>query len=412
MMNEVTPGEMQHLVETLGAIGEQPGGGIVRPVYSAAWVAASKQLSDWMREAGLQVRQDAVGNLFGRIDGESKRTVLTGSHFDTVKLGGRYDGALGVLSALAALRALRPLGTPRKSLEMVALCEEEGSRYHSNFWGTRGILGLIEPSELQMLEDDDGVSIGDAMRHVGLPPEKYRDAIREDLDAFVELHIEQGRILYDEQRPLGVVSTITGLYRFLATVEGRTDHAGTTPMDLRRDAFQAAAEMSLAMTEVVDKVGRPAVLTTGYWDVQPGAWNIVPGAVRFGVDLRYPDETIKQRLATEVRAVADHIASKRGVSVSYEVVGDVPPCDMDPRVRGAIEAAADDLGIPHIPMVSGAGHDSQVMATRAPTAMLFVPSHDGRSHSAAEFTTPEDAARGATVLAHTLRRLVFEPVTS
>jgi allantoate deiminase len=397
---------MQHLVETLGAIGEQPGGGIIRPVYSPAWVAAQRQLAEWMAEAGLEVRQDAVGNLFGRIAGDSPRTVLTGSHFDTVKLGGRYDGALGVLSALAALRALRKEGgKPRLSLEMVALCEEEGSRFHANFWGTRGILGLIEHGELNSLRDDEGVSIADAMRKVGLPPENFQQAVRDDLDAFVELHIEQGRILYDEQRPLGIVSTITGLYRFLASVEGRTDHAGTTPMDLRRDAFQAAAEMAVGMTEVVSKVGRPAVLTTGYWDVQPGAWNIVPGLVRFGVDLRYPDEAIKQRLAAQVRTVGEQIATRRSVSVSYEVVGDVPPCDLDARIKTALEAAADELGVPHIPMVSGAGHDSQVMATRVPTAMLFVPSHDGRSHSAAEFTTAEDAARGATVLVHALRRL-------
>ncbi len=406
-MAEVTAAEMQHLVETLGAIGEQPGGGIIRPVYSPAWVQAAQQLMTWLREAGLHVHQDAVGNVFGRLEGESPRTVLTGSHFDTVKLGGRYDGALGVLSALAAVRALAKEGKPRKSLEVVALCEEEGSRYHSNFWGTRGILGMIEPPELSELRDEAGVTISDAMREVGLDPDRYTQAVRKDLDAFVELHIEQGRMLYDENRPLGVVSTITGLYRFLATAEGRTDHAGTTPMDLRKDAFQAAAEMSLAMTEIVSRVGRPAVLTTGYWDVQPGAWNIVPGLVRFGVDLRYPDEAIKQRLAAQVRAAGEQVGEKRGVSVSYEVVGDVPPCDMDPSVRSAIEAAANDLGVPFIPMVSGAGHDSQVMATRVPTAMLFVPSHDGRSHSAAEYTTPEDAARGATVLAHALRRLAY-----
>jgi allantoate deiminase len=406
-MNDITAEEMQRLVETLGAIGEQPGGGIVRPVYGPAWVSTQRRLAQWVEEAGLSARQDAVGNLFGRIEGDSARTVLTGSHFDTVKLGGRYDGALGVLSALAALRALRALGRPRKSLEMVALCEEEGSRFHANFWGTRGILGLIEPSELQTLEDDDRVPIGEAMRSVGLPPENYANAARTDLDAFVELHIEQGRILYDEGRPLGVVSTITGLYRFLTTVQGRTDHAGTTPMDLRIDAFQAAAEMSLAMTAIVVRAGRPAVLTTGYWAVQPGAWNIVPGVVRFGVDLRHPDEAIKQRLAAEVRAAASQIAERRGVAVTFEVVGDVPPCEMHAEIRSAIEAAAAELGVPVIPLVSGAGHDSQVMATRVPTAMLFVPSRDGRSHSAAEFTTPEDAARGATVLAHTLRRLAY-----
>src|SRR5919202_2283059 len=148
---------MQRLVETLGQYGEQPGGGIIRPVYSPAWKAAQRQLGEWFGDAGLQVREDAVGNLFGRLEGDSARTVLTGSHFDTVRLGGRYDGGLGVLAALAAARALgQHAGRPRRSLEVVVLCEEEGSRFHANFWGTRGMLGLIEPRELEGLVDDDG----------------------------------------------------------------------------------------------------------------------------------------------------------------------------------------------------------------------------------------------------------------
>src|SRR2546429_1793576 len=168
----IEPAEMQDLVETLGAIGEQAGGGIMRHVYDPAWVAARQELADWMREAGLAVREDAVGNLFGRIQGDSPRTILTGSHVDTVRLGGCYDGALGVLSALAALRVLgSTAGRPRRSLEMVALCEEEDSRFHANFWGTRGMLGLIDSAELDSLRDQDGVSMREAMRAVGLAPE-------------------------------------------------------------------------------------------------------------------------------------------------------------------------------------------------------------------------------------------------
>src|SRR5918911_725894 len=194
----VEPAEMKYLVETLGAIGEQPGGRIIRHVYDQAWVAARRQVADWMRDAGLDVRFDAVGDVFGRLEGESPRTILTGSHIDTVRLGGRYDGALGVLSALAAVRLLKDRrGRPTRSLEMVALCEEEDSRFHANFWGTRGMLGLIEAAELEALKDESGVTIGEAMRQVGLPPQNFRAAVREDLDAFVELHIEQGRILYD-----------------------------------------------------------------------------------------------------------------------------------------------------------------------------------------------------------------------
>jgi allantoate deiminase len=362
----------------------------------------------WMRDAGLAVREDAVGNVFGRIEGDSPRTVMTGSHIDTVILGGRYDGALGVLSALAALRVLkRHAGRPRKSLEMVALCEEEDSRFHSNFWGTRGILGLIQPRELDDLRDLDGVSIGEAMRQVGLPPERYQDAVRQDLDAFIELHIEQGRILFDEQLPLGVVDTITGLYRFRVTLEGRTDHAGTTPMDLRRDALQAAVHVSSEMTRIVAEVGRPAVVTNGWWNVQPGAWNIVPGLVEFSVDLRHPDEAIKQQLAATIRRRGEEIAAERGVGLSYEVVGDVLPMDMHATIKAGLQAAAESRGVQWVPMISGAGHDSQVMASGVPTAMLFVPSVEGRSHSAAEYTTPEDAARGVNVLVAALQRLAY-----
>src|ERR671937_526822 len=309
----VEPAEMKYLVETLGAVGEQPGGGIIRHVYDEAWVAARQHVAVWMREAGPEVREDAVGNLFGRIEGDSPRTVLTGSHIDTVVLGGRYDGALGVLSALAAVRLLKDrLGKPRRSLEVVALCEEEDSRFHCNFWGTRGILGLIEASELESLRDESGISIGEAMAQVGLAPERFREAVRHDLDAFLELHIEQGRILFDAGLPLGIVDAITGLYRFRVSVEGRTDHAGTTPMDLRRDALQAAAQIAREMTQIVEQAGRPAVITNGWWDVQPGAWNIVPGLVRFSVDLRHPDEAAKQRLAAAIRERADQIAHERG----------------------------------------------------------------------------------------------------
>src|SRR5229473_3373667 len=404
----VNPEEMQRLVETLGAIGEQPGGGIIRHVYDSAWVAARQQLADWMRAEGLALREDAVGNLFGRIEGDSPRTILTGSHIDTVQLGGRFDGALGILSALAALSTLREkAGQPKKSLEMVALCEEEDSRFHCNFWGTRGMLGLISASEMDELHDEAGVPIGQAMRQIGFPPEDFTQAIRDDLDAFVELHIEQGRILFDEGLPLGIVDTITGLYRFRVTVQGRTDHAGTTPMDLRRDALQSAAQMAREMTEIVENVGRPAVITNGWWEVLPGAWNIVPGLVHFSVDLRHPDEAAKQRLAAEVRRCGEQIAAKRGVSIAYSVVSDVPPKDMDSEVKAHLHAAAEACGVHWIPMISGAGHDSQVMATRVPTAMLFVPSFEGRSHSAAEYTTPEDAARGATVLATALHRLAY-----
>jgi len=406
----VDPATMDHYVETLGAIGQQPGGGIERPVFGPAWVAARQQLAEWMRGVGLDLREDAVGNLFGRLPGteDSSRTILTGSHVDTVKLGGKFDGALGVLAALAALAALRQrLGRPRRSLEMVALCEEEGSRFAARFWGTRGMLGMIDVRELDHLRDDTGTTIGEAMAAAGLDPALFRSAVRTDLDAFIELHIEQGRILADAGTQLGIVDAITGIFSQRILVEGRTDHAGTTPMDLRRDALQGAAEMALAVTHLVEETGRPAVATAGKWQVEPGAWNIVPGRATFWLDIRHPDEATKQRLAAAARETADRIAARRGLTVNFTTLQDVPPKAMDARLKSILVEAAEGHGASHQPMVSGAGHDSQVMAQKVPTAMLFVPSVDGRSHSAAEYTSPQDAARGATVLAAALHRLAY-----
>src|SRR5207302_171255 len=222
---------------------------------------------------------------------------LTGSHLDTVKLGGKFDGALGILAGLVALQALhKHLGPPKRSPEVVALCEEENSRLHARYWGTRAILGLIEESQLEAMRDEQDISIASAMRAAGLPPDQYRAAIRTDLDAFLELHIEQGRILFDEHIDIGIVQAITGLQHLLITVEGRADHAGTTPMDLRRDALQGAASMTVEITRLVEREGRPAVVTMGMWDVWPGGTNVVPGLVRFSVDLRHPEEVTKQRL--------------------------------------------------------------------------------------------------------------------
>jgi allantoate deiminase len=406
----IDPSRLEQYIEMLGTIGLQAGGGIIRPVYSPAWVQARQQLAGWMSAAGLEVREDAVGNLFGRLRGtiDDTRTILTGSHIDTVKLGGRFDGALGILSALIALQTLREqAGKPRRSLEMVALCEEEGSRFQAHYWGTRGMLGLIHDKDLHALRDDDGLSIAEAMQAAGLSPERYREAMRQDLDVFLELHIEQGRILYDEQINIGIVESITGLHRQLVTVLGRADHAGTTPMDLRRDAFQGAALMAIEITRMVEQKGWPAVVTMGKWEVRPGAVNIVPGEVRFSLDLRHPDEATKQALVEAIRTACETIAKQRELSVSIETTGDSLPAHMDSQLQQVLAQSAQACGATWKFMPSGAGHDSELMARRVPTAMLFVPSVEGRSHSAAEYTTLEDAVRGATVLATALYQLAY-----
>ncbi|WP_211323161.1 Zn-dependent hydrolase [Amycolatopsis palatopharyngis] len=406
---EVTAHRMDELVTALGEVGEQPGGGLIRFMYDDAWRTAGELVARWMGEAGLQVRTDAAGNVFGRLPGsESQSTVLTGSHIDTVRLGGRYDGALGILTGLAAIEALiRTCGRPRKSLELVALCEEESSRFAANFFGSRAMLGMISADEPESLRDADGVTLASAMTRVGLDPTTIGSARRNDVEAFVELHIEQGRVLQDEGSQIGIVSAITGLRWFDVAVSGRADHAGATPMNLRRDAMQGAAEMTQAVTTLVEAEGWPAVVTCGAWQVLPGGVNIVPERVTFSIDLRHPQESTLERLAGLIRRECVWIATRRALAVGINDTKCVPPAPMDESMQKLVKQAAEEHGVSARPIPSGAGHDSQMWAPHVPTAMIFVPSVDGRSHCPEEYTSAEECAMGASVLASTLRKLAY-----
>jgi allantoate deiminase len=394
-------------VEELGALGETPDG-MYRFMYDEAWQQARDALLRWIDEAGLEGRVDAVGNVFGRLPGSGDGVVLTGSHVDTVPSGGKYDGALGVVGGLAALAALRAQhGTPVRTLEVVALCEEESSRFPANFFGTRGMLGLIAPDEPDRLRDREGVLLADAMRQAGLDPAAVASAERHDLRAFLELHIEQGRVLADEGVDVGLVEVIPGIAWETVTVRGRQDHAGATPMDLRRDALQAAAQMAREITTAVEQEGRPAVVTTGRWTVEPGQPSIVPGLARFSVDLRHPDLGVRDRLLDTVHRICETVAERHGVEVEVVRDKDEEPATMDADLLDVLRGSAEECGASWRRMPSGAGHDSQLMASRVPTAMVFVPSVEGRSHTPAEYTSPADCVRGASVLATALHRLAW-----
>jgi allantoate deiminase len=394
-------------VTELGRIGESPDGGLSRFQYDDAWQQARDILLRWIRDAGLEARVDAVGNVFGRLQGRRDDVVLTGSHIDTVPSGGRYDGALGVVGGLAALQALRAHGTPARTLEVVALCEEESSRFTGNFFGTRAMLGLVAPDEPERLVDPAGVPMAEAMRRAGLDPGAVATAERHDLHAFLELHIEQGRVLADEGVDIGLVQVIPGIAWETITVTGRQDHAGATPMDLRADALQAAAQMAREITVAVEREGRPAVATTGRWTVEPGLPSIVPGRARFSLDLRHPDLAVRDRLLDEVHRICATVAQRHGVRVDVARDKDEEPAVLDEGLLEVCRDAADRCGATWRRMPSGAGHDSQLMASRVPTAMVFVPSVEGRSHTPAEYTSPADCARGASVLATALHRLAY-----
>jgi allantoate deiminase len=401
--------EIQAHIDELGEIGKHPEAGLYRPLYSEAWAEAMAVVERWMRDAGLDARRDAVGNLFGRLPGSlNERVVMSGSHIDTVKQGGKYDGALGIHSALAAVKGLSAAyGRPKKTLEVVVICEEEGSRFTTNFWGARAICGQTWPNEAERVTDADGCTLADAMQSHGLDSARVGEAQRDDMDAFLELHIEQGRVLESQGYELGVVDTITGLRHLRVTVEGRQDHAGTTPMDLRADPMAAAAEMIYRLTDTAARLGRPAVATVGSIEARPGAVNIVPGSVTFTIDARSPDVEQFGGLLDGTDAILEEVAERRGVVVKQDVLNQHDPVQLDLTLRGLLKTTAAEAGYRSLDMPSGAGHDSQIIANKAPTAMLFVPSQEGKSHRPDEYTSIEQLLPGVQVLAGALYRLAY-----
>lgn len=398
-------------IDQLGELGIEPGIGRWRRAFSAADTRAVELITGWMRAAGLTVRRDAAGNLYGRRAGKltGARVVATGSHIDSVKNGGKFDGVLGALTGLAAVsHLLETHGDPVMPLEVVAICGEEGSRFPGGFLGSFGMVGRLDDAELGK-RDLQGITMAEAMCAAGLDPGALPGAVRTDLGAFVELHIEQGGVLDRKGIPIGVVTGIVGLKFVRARVTGRPDHAGTTPMDLRSDALRGAMEIYLEATRFVERAGGASVITCGNIAVSPGATNIVPGLVEFTIDLRDADAGHLQWLYDEVYAIARRITASRGLGLDWDVFNDVPPVPCAPHLSEAIRAACGALEIPFLDMPSGAGHDAQVLAQLCPVAMLFVPSVDGRSHCPDEHTRPDDIHRGASVLAETLYRLAYSP---
>jgi allantoate deiminase len=400
-------------LDRLYEVGRLPGGGVWRPVYSPAWNEARTLVRGWLAEAGLAVREDVVGNLFGRLEGRlAGPAVLVGSHIDSVYAGGKFDGPLGVVGAIAAVRALKAQQPrPARPVEVFVSCEEEDSRFICDFWGSRAILGTIHLGEAEALRDADGVVMADAMREYGLDPIRVGEAKRTDVAAFLELHIEQGPVLDAEGISLGVVEAISGLNRTRVRVQGRADHAGTTPLSLRSDALVAASAMVLAVRQLAEEFGEPARATVGSLNVRPNQPNIVAGEVELIVDSRHPDRALQQQLVQAASRRCQEIGAALGVAVETEVLVDQTPTPMNPALVARIEQAIQRRGWSYRRFVSGAGHDSQILGRQIPTAMIFVPSRSGRSHSPAEFTPDEQVLPGVQTLADVLAALADEEVT-
>jgi ureidoglycolate amidohydrolase len=395
----------------LAGFNDDPGaGGITREVYTPTYRAALERVAEWMREAGLEVRLDAVGNLFGRWTGSEPDAplVLTGSHVDTTLNAGRYDGVLGVLGAIEAVNALRASGvTPRRSIELVAWAGEE-PRFGTGCVGSRAAAGQLERADLDGLTDRDGVSMAAALREAGFDPDRVAEARIDPVavHALVELHIEQGVVLETGGEPIGVVTAIAAPHDFRLTLHGAATHAGATPMDLRRDALAGAAEWMGELERVV-RASRSGttVGTVGVIRARPGAINVVPGEAELDVDIRDSDLAAREEVAEGVLRAARSIAARRSLDVEMTPIVDDTPVACDEAVVDAAEAAVRELGLRYRRMTSGAYHDAMIIGSRVPIGMIFVPSAGGLSHHPDEHTEPEDIERGVRVLAGTLARL-------
>ncbi len=398
------------IAELAGFNDDPAAGGITREVYTPTYGAALDRVAGWMREAGLAVRLDAVGNLFGRWEGSEAGAplVLTGSHVDTTLNAGRYDGVLGVLGAIEAVRLLRGAGVaPRRSIELVAWAGEE-PRFGTGCVGSRAAAGRLERADLDRLRDRDGTSMAAALREAGFDPDLLAEAEIDPagVHALVELHIEQGAVLEQSGESIGVVTAIAAPHDFRITLRGAATHAGATPMRLRRDALAGAAEAITAIERIArESPSGTTVGTVGVLRVRPGAINVVPGEVELDVDVRDSDLAARTSTVDGVLAAAREIAARRGLELELMPIVDDVPVACEPRVVQAAEEAVRELGLPFRRMISGAYHDAMVMGARVPIGMIFVPSAGGISHHPDEHTEPADLEHGVRVLAGTLARL-------
>lgn len=396
-------------IAALGRFGATDRGGVNRTVYSQADLAARAWLKARSTEAGLGFRTDAIGNCFIKLDGgdRSAPRIWTGSHIDTVPDGGRLDGAFGVLAGLECLRRLRESGfTPAATIEVVAFADEEGA--YASFVGSRALVAGWTAEALSGLTGRDGEPIAEGLARIGSSIDAAASVPTigpGDVGAFVELHIEQGPVLEDAGLDIGVVTDIVEVGHGTVTFLGQADHAGTTPMDLRRDATRAAGAFLLGLPSVPVEFGSTAaVATCGMISVEPGAANIVAEEVRLTLDIRDRAGGVPS-LQEGVASLARRCAADHELGYRLEWGSLTPGVALDAGMQQRIVDAADRVGAAHRRMVSGAGHDAQVMARAVPTGMIFVPSENGRSHSPAESTSAAQLEVGANVLLEVLRDL-------
>lgn len=388
----------------ISEFGKNPQGGVTRLAYSAPDLAARAYVIGLMREAGLTVAVDDAGNILGRRSGSDPgaKPIVFGSHVDSVPEGGSYDGNVGVLGAIEVARALAEQGlTTRHPLEVAVWQNEEGG-----MWGSHLVTAAITPAELATVAKS-GKTIGEGIGIVGGNAAQLARSRRAkgSVHGYLELHIEQGGNLDRKKLDIGVVEGIVGLWEWNVTIDGFANHAGTTPMDMRRDAMLAAARFTDAVNRIVTAEPGRQVGTVGQLQAYPGAPNVVPGRVRCTLELRDLDDAKIQRLYQAIVAESRKIGERNGTTFSFSEIVGHESAKADPRIRALIDESAKGLGFTTLSLPSGAGHDAQNMARIGPMGMIFIPSKDGISHAPTEYSSPQDITNGADVLLQALLKL-------
>ncbi|HEY3366895.1 MAG TPA: Zn-dependent hydrolase [Symbiobacteriaceae bacterium] len=393
----------------LTRFGKTEDGGVTRYAYSDAEKAATETVAGWMREAGLSVRRDAAGNLFGRLPGRrSGGAILTGSHLDSVPHGGHYDGPAGVLGALEAVQSLKEQGfAPELPIEVVSLVGEEGSRFPHGLLGSSVLTGTFPAHEAAVIRDRDGISVTEALAAYGGDPAGLAAAAVPlgTYAAYVEVHIEQSGLLEARGLPVGIVSGIAGMQQLKGVIRGRAEHAGACPMGLRLDPMPAAAEVILAVERAARESDPATRATVGFIQAHPGGTNVIPAEVELSFDVRDLDAERRDACVARIRRDFAEVCRRRGLTGDMVLQHTSPPIRCDERLMQVLSDSAAALGLEPFRLPSGAVHDGANIAALCPVAMIFLRSRNGLSHCPQEYTSPEDIAAGTALLAETLKRL-------
>ncbi|MDA3032713.1 MAG: Zn-dependent hydrolase [Actinomycetota bacterium] len=394
-------------IEALGEIGAIPGTtGCARLALTDEDKGGRDLVVTWMRDLGLDVTIDGIGNVIATMPGFAAGTppVMTGSHIDTVGTGGKYDGNLGVLAGLEVIETVIAAGLElARPLAVGFFTDEEGARFPPDMLGSLVYVGGLGLEDALLIEDRDGAVVGEELDRIGYSgPAPVPGPTPH---AFVELHIEQGPVLEDEDITIGVVEGVQGISWTELTLSGQSCHAGTTPMRLRHDPAYVASKIATFVRDLTDEFGEPQVGTVGAIDLIPNLVNVVPSVATITVDLRNTDEAVLQQAETKFRGFVAQAAEREGVGVQTRTLARFEPVDFDPRVIDIVERSAEAAGLSHRRMPSGAGHDAQMFARVCPTAMIFTKSVNGISHNVTEYTAPADLEAGADVLLRTMLAL-------